>query len=54
MGTLAAVKAGEYTDRILTILAMLGVSFPPFFLVACSIYFLGYKANLFPLGGYLN
>jgi peptide/nickel transport system permease protein len=54
VGTLAAVKAGRYTDRILTILAMLGVSFPPFFLGAILIYFLGYKANLFPLGGYVH
>jgi peptide/nickel transport system permease protein len=54
VGTLAAVRAGKYTDRILTILAMLGVSFPPFFLGAILIYFLGYKANLFPLGGYVK
>jgi peptide/nickel transport system permease protein len=54
VGTLAAVKAGKYTDRILTILAMLGVSFPPFFLGAVFIYFLGYQANLFPLGGYVK
>ena len=51
VGTLAAIKAGRYTDRILTVLAMVGVSFPPFFLGAVLIYFLGYKANIFPLGG---
>ena len=34
VGTLAAVKAGRYTDRVLTVLAMIGVSFPPFFLGA--------------------
>jgi peptide/nickel transport system permease protein len=53
IGTLAAVRAGRYTDRILTVLAMAGVSFPPFFLGAVLLYFLGYKANLFPLGGYV-
>jgi peptide/nickel transport system permease protein len=52
IGTLAAIKAGKYTDRILTVLAMAGVSFPPFFLGAVFLYFLGYKANIFPLGGY--
>jgi peptide/nickel transport system permease protein len=52
VGTLAAIRAGKYTDRILTVLAMAGVSFPPFFLGAVLLYFLGYKANIFPLGGY--
>src|ERR1035437_4583486 len=47
VGTLAAIKAGRYTDRVLTVLAMVGVSFPPFFLGAMLIYFLGYKANIF-------
>ena len=54
VGTLAAVKAGRYTDRVLTVLSMFGVSFPPFFLGAVLIYFLGYKAKLFPLGGYVK
>jgi len=54
VGTLAAIKAGRYTDRVLTVLAMIGVSFPPFFLGAVLIYFLGYKANIFPLGGYVK
>jgi peptide/nickel transport system permease protein len=52
-GTLAAIKAGKYTDRLLTIVSMLGVSLPPFFLGAVLIYFLGYKSNIFPLGGYV-
>src|SRR5438477_6790844 len=34
VGTLAAIRAGRYTDRILTVLSMMGVSFPPFFLGA--------------------
>src|ERR1039458_10223520 len=53
VGTLAAIRAGRYTDRVLTVLAMLGVSFPPFFLGAMLIYFLGYKAGLIPLGSYV-
>jgi peptide/nickel transport system permease protein len=54
VGTLAAVRAGKYTDRVLTVLAMAGVSFPPFFLGAVFIYFLGYKWNIFPIGGYVK
>jgi peptide/nickel transport system permease protein len=53
VGTLAAIRAGRYTDRLLTVLSMIGVSFPPFFLGAVLIYYLGYKANIFPLGGYV-
>jgi peptide/nickel transport system permease protein len=53
IGTLAAVKAGKYTDRVLTVLSMAGVSFPPFFLGAVLLYFLGYKAGIFPLGNYV-
>jgi peptide/nickel transport system permease protein len=52
-GTLAAIRAGKYTDRVLTIISMLGISFPPFFLGAVLIYFLGYQANIFPLGNYV-
>ena len=54
VGTVAAVKAGRYTDRMLTVLSMAGVSFPPFFLGAVLIYFLGYEAHIFPLGGYVK
>jgi peptide/nickel transport system permease protein len=54
VGTLAAVYAGRLTDRVLTIVAMAGVSFPPFFLGAIFLYFLGYKLNWFPLGGYAS
>ncbi len=53
VGTLTAIKAGKFTDRVLTVLAMAGVSFPPFFLGAVLIYFLGYKYAVFPLDGYV-
>src|ERR1017187_4951571 len=53
VGACAAVKAAQYTDRVLTVLAMLGVSFPPFFLGAVLIYYLGYEANIIPLGNYV-
>jgi len=54
VGTLAAIKAGRYTDKVLTVLSMTGVSFPPFFLGAVLLYYLGYKANIFPLSGYVK
>jgi len=53
VGTLAAVRAGRYTDRLLTVLSMIGVSMPPFFLGAVIIYFIGYKANILPIGNYV-
>ncbi|MGA2469549.1 MAG: ABC transporter permease [Solirubrobacteraceae bacterium] len=53
VGTLAAIKAGRYTDQVLTVLSMIGVSMPVFFLGAVLIYFLGYKAGVIPLGGYV-
>jgi len=53
VGTITAIKSGRFTERVLTVLAMMGVSFPPFFLGAVLIYYLGYKAKIFPLGGYV-
>jgi peptide/nickel transport system permease protein len=53
VGTLAAIKAGRYTDRVLTVLSMVGVSMPVFFLGAVLIYFLGYKAGIIPISGYV-
>ncbi len=54
IGTITAVKAGKFADRILNVLAMTGVSFPPFFLGAVFLYYLGYKASIFPLSGYVS
>jgi peptide/nickel transport system permease protein len=53
LGTLAAVRSGKYTDRVLTVLAMIGVSMPPFLLGAVAIYYVGYKLGWIPLGGYV-
>ncbi len=54
LGTFAAIRAGRYADRVLTVLAMLGVSLPPFFLGAVLIYYFGYKWSIIPLGGYVQ
>jgi peptide/nickel transport system permease protein len=53
LGTLAAVRSGKYTDRVLTVLAMVGVSMPPFLLGAVLIYYIGYKTGAIPLGDYV-
>jgi len=54
LGTIAAVRSGKYQDRVLTVLAMVGVSMPPFFFGSLVIYFLGYKAGILPLQGYVS
>src|SRR6185436_19558598 len=52
-GVLSALKAGKLLDRGLTVLSLIGVSTPVFFLGAMMLYYLGYKWSLFPLGGYI-
>jgi peptide/nickel transport system permease protein len=52
-GIVTAVHAGRFADRALTVLAFVGVSSPPFFLGALVIYYLGYKAGIVPLSGYV-
>jgi peptide/nickel transport system permease protein len=53
-GLLSAVRAGRFTDRALTVLAMFGISMPAFFLAAIMEYYLAYKAGIFPVGGYVK
>jgi peptide/nickel transport system permease protein len=53
-GLITAIRAGRFADRALTVLAFIGVSSPPFFLGALAIYYVGYKANIIPLGGYVK
>jgi peptide/nickel transport system permease protein len=52
-GVLSAISAGRVLDRALTVLSLVGVSTPVFFLGAMMLYYLGYKWSLFPLGGYV-
>jgi peptide/nickel transport system permease protein len=52
-GLLSAISAGRFLDRALTVLSLVGVSTPVFFLGAMMLYYLGYKWRLFPLGGYV-
>ena len=52
-GYLSAVRAGGFIDRALTILALVGISMPVFWLAAILLYFLSFKAQLFPTGSYV-
>lgn len=52
-GLLAAIKAGRFLDRALTVLSLVGVSTPVFFLGALALYVLAFKLNIFPNGGYV-
>jgi peptide/nickel transport system permease protein len=53
-GYLSAVKAGMFTDRALTILALIGISMPVFWLAAILLYYLSFKVQLFPTGDYVK
>jgi peptide/nickel transport system permease protein len=52
-GYLSAVRAGGFTDRALTVVAVLGISIPVFWLAALLLHFLTYKIELFPSSGYV-
>jgi peptide/nickel transport system permease protein len=53
-GVLSAIRAGRWLDRVLTIFSMVGVSTPVFFLGAVLLYYLGFKAGIFPNGDYVS
>jgi peptide/nickel transport system permease protein len=51
-GYLSAVRPGGALDRTLTVLALIGISLPVFWLAALLLYYLTFKMELFPSGGY--
>jgi peptide/nickel transport system permease protein len=53
-GLFSAMRAGRFSDRLLTIVALVGVSMPVFWIGALMNHYLGYKAGLFPNGGYIE
>ena len=53
LGLYSAVKAGRFSDRFLTALALVGISMPVFWVGALMSHYLGYRAGLFPDGGYV-
>ena len=52
LGLYTAIRAGRWTDTLVTVLALIGVSMPVFWLGALASYYLGFKLGLFPNGGY--
>jgi len=54
LGLYSAVKAGRFSDRFLTVLALIGISMPVFWVGALLSYYLGFKWGLFPNGGYVE
>jgi peptide/nickel transport system permease protein len=54
VGVIAAVKAGRWSDRAITIAALVGISMPVFWLGIIARYYLGPEnLGLFPDGGYV-
>jgi peptide/nickel transport system permease protein len=54
LGLYSAMRAGRFADRFLTVLALIGISLPVFWIGALMNYYLGFKAGLFPNGGYVE
>jgi peptide/nickel transport system permease protein len=53
-GLYSAMRAGRFADRFLTIAALVGISLPVFWIGALMNYYLGFKAGIFPNGGYVE
>jgi peptide/nickel transport system permease protein len=54
LGLYSALRAGKFSDRLLTILALIGVSIPVFWLGLMLNHYLGYELGIFPNGGYVE
>jgi peptide/nickel transport system permease protein len=54
LGLYTAMRAGKFADRFLTVLALVGISMPVFWVGALMSYYLGFKAGIFPNGGYVK
>jgi peptide/nickel transport system permease protein len=53
-GYLSATRAGKLTDRLLSVLALVGISMPVFWLATILLVYLTYKTEIFPTGGYVG
>jgi peptide/nickel transport system permease protein len=53
-GYLSAVRAGGLLDRVLTVVAVTGISMPVFWLAAIFLNYLTYKTEIFPSGEYVE
>ena len=54
VGVISAVTAGRLSDRLITILALIGISMPVFWLGIITRYFLAEKNQWFPDGEYVG
>jgi peptide/nickel transport system permease protein len=52
-GYLSAVHAGRFVDRLLTVMAVVGISMPVVLLAPACLYFLAIETDIFPTGGYV-
>ncbi len=52
LGFLSATRAGGWLDRALTVGSVAGISIPVFLIATLLLYFLTFKIELFPSGGY--
>lgn len=53
-GVLSARHAGRFVDRALTVVSIAGISLPIFFIALVLLYYLTFKVELFPAGGYVE
>jgi peptide/nickel transport system permease protein len=53
LGLFSAMRAGRVSDRLLTLLALVGISMPVFWIGALMNHYLGFELGLFPNGGYV-
>ena len=53
LGLVSAVRAGRASDRLITVLAVIGVSVPGFWVGALANHYLGFRLGIFPNGGYV-
>jgi peptide/nickel transport system permease protein len=53
VGVIAAITAGRWSDRLITVLALVGISMPVFFLGIVMRYLLAEKTSVFPDSGYV-
>jgi peptide/nickel transport system permease protein len=53
LGLYSAMRAGHFSDRILTLFAIIGISMPVFWVGALMNHYLGFELGIFPNGGYV-
>ena len=54
LGLFSAMRAGKVSDRLLTLLALVGISMPVFWIGALMNHYLGFELGIFPNGGYVE